>query len=93
MLSKHYIDYSKPKVLIKEVRVAKEPTPLTLGALLWTAASNDRAQLGRKEEVKTAESTLWKRYIISNNYRCLFAKFLACPIDHSDPKMGKKIRH
>ena len=80
-------------MLIKEVRVAKEPAALTQGALLWSAPSNDRPQLGRREEVKTAESTLWKRYIISNNFRCVFAKFLAAPIDHSDPKMARKIRH
>lgn len=80
-------------MLIKEVRVAKEPVRLTQALLAWTAPPSDRVQLGRKEEVKTAESTLWKRYIISNNFRCLFAKFLAAPIDYSDPKMGRKIRH
>jgi hypothetical protein len=48
--------------------------------------------LGRKEEPKVTESTLWRRYITSNNYRILYLKYLGGPLEDLDAKNGKKLK-
>jgi hypothetical protein len=55
-------------------------------------AMSDRPSAARREESKLAESTLWRRYILSNNYKCIYLKYMGAHLEDLDIKNSKKLK-